>query len=95
MSQENLAESPEYLELDYHEYFDLMLRAFKGESDRSIGIVSICILDEQLEKLIRSYLIKDPQVNSLFKDEHILQTFHAKTSIAYFSVLSQSGFITT
>ena len=84
MRRDDLAESRKQLEGNIREHFDLMLKAFEGESDRSTGIVSICILDKQLENLIRSCLIKDPQVNSLFKDEHILQTFHAKTNLAYF-----------
>ena len=85
MSQDNFRES--YRRLAGDQYYDLMLKAFEGESERSIGIVSICILDEQLEKLFCSYFIKDLRVSSLFKDEHILQTFHAKTSLAYFSGL--------
>ncbi len=79
-----LTKSHKRLEGDVKEYFDLMLNAFEGESERSIGIVSICIIDEQLEKLIRSRLIKNQQASSLFKSEHILQTFYAKTNIAYF-----------
>ena len=84
MSKEMLTEYHKRLEGDVNFYFDLMLKAFEGESERSIGIVSICIIDEQLEKLIRSCLIKNRQVSSLFKSEHILQTFYAKTNIAYF-----------
>ena len=71
MSQENLAESPQYIQLDYHEYFDLMLKAFEGESDRSIGIVSICIIDEQLEKLIGKDVAYLTNLEKLPKDVKI------------------------
>ena len=38
--------------LDYVEYLNLLHKSFKDESDRSIGIISVCIIDQQLEKLI-------------------------------------------
>lgn len=87
MTNNNESKTHKRLEGDLQAYFDLMLNAFEGESERSIGIVSICILDQQLEKLISSHFIKNAQVSSLFKSEHILQTFYAKTNIAYFSGL--------
>jgi DNA-binding MltR family transcriptional regulator len=87
LNEEMMANSHKRLEGDVHEYFNLLLKSFEGESERSIAIVSICIIDEQLEKLIRSYFIKDAQVRSLFNSEHILQTFYAKYNIAYFSGL--------
>ena len=75
MTNNNESKTHKRLEGDLQAYFDLMSNAFEGESERSIGIVSICILDEQLEKLISSHFIKNAQVSSLFKSEHILQTF--------------------
>ena len=84
MSKEILIKSKKQFAVASQEYLDLMLETFEGESDRSIGIVSICIIDEQLEKLIRAYLIRNRQVSSLFKSEHILRTFYAKTNMAYF-----------
>ena len=86
MNEDILTESRKRLEGD-DTYFNLLFNSFEGESERSIGIISICILDEQLEKLIRSYFIKDPQVSALFKSDHILQTFYAKINIAYFAGL--------
>ena len=61
--------------------------ALDKESDRAIGIIAVCHLDNLLEKLIRAHYVKDPQVKSLFKNDHILQTFFAKVNIAYFSGL--------
>ncbi len=60
---------------------------FDNETDRAIGIVSVCLLDHLLEKLIRASYVKEPQVKSLFKNDHILQSFFAKINIAYFSGL--------
>jgi len=61
--------------------------ALGKESDRAIGIIAACLLDNLLEKLIRTSYIKDPQVKSLFKNDRILQSFFSKISIAYFSGL--------
>ena len=61
--------------------------ALGKESDRAIGIIAACLLDNLLEKLIRAAYIKDPQVKFLFKDDHILQSFFSKINIAYFSGL--------
>ena len=61
--------------------------ALSEESDRALGIIAVCWLGNLLEKLLRAYYVKDPQVKLLFKDDHILQTFSAKVNIAYFSGL--------
>lgn len=87
MDEETLMKEHKRLEGDANEYFNLLFNSFKGESERSIGIVSICVIDEQLEKLFRSYFIKDAHVSSLFRNEHILQTYYAKCNIAYYAGL--------
>ena len=83
MNVKNIIEFQDF-EDNVKKYFDLMLKSFEGESDRSVGIVSVCIIDEQLEILIRSCLINNKSVNSLFKSEQLLKTFFAKTNIAYY-----------
>ena len=55
--------------------------------DRAIAIVSACLLDYLLEKLIRMFYIKDQSVKAIFKNDHILQSFFAKINIAYFTGL--------
>ena len=57
------------------------------DSDRALVIICACLLDNLLEKLIRASYVKDSQVKSLFKNDHILQSFFAKINIAYFSGL--------
>jgi len=69
------------------EQSEVFTDALGRESDRALGIVAVCWLDNLLERLIRASYIKEPQVKSLFKDEHILQTFFAKVNIAYYSGL--------
>ena len=66
---------------------ELFFEAFSHETDRGFAITSVCYLDNALEKLIRAAYIEDPKVNSLFKNNQILQTFYNKISIAYFSGL--------
>lgn len=66
---------------------EAFFQAFSKETDRAVGIISICYLDDLLEKLIRASYIKDPQVKSLFRNDQILQSFFAKINIAYFSGL--------
>jgi len=58
-----------------------------SESDRSVVIVSAILLDNLLERLIKTSYVKDPNVNTIFKDEHILRSFYTKINIAYFSGL--------
>ena len=66
---------------------DPFWKAFEKESDRAVAIIAVCLLDDLLERIIRASFVKDPQVKSLFKDDHILQSFFAKINIAYFSGL--------
>lgn len=54
------------------------------EGDRTIAVVTVCVLDDLLKKLIKENLIKDRRVDVLFKDEHLLQSTYAKINIAYF-----------
>ena len=61
--------------------------ALKQGGDRSIAIISACLLDNLLERLIRAFYAKDPAVKLIFKTDHILQSFFAKINIAYFSGL--------
>jgi len=62
-------------------------QAFGEETDRATAILSACVLDDLLEDLIRASFIKDTRVKSMFRDDHILQSFFAKINIAYFSGL--------
>lgn len=63
--------------------------SLKG-SDRDVAIVAACLIDSLLERLLKSYFIKNSGVNNLFENEHILQTYHAKVNIAHFSGLIPS-----
>jgi DNA-binding MltR family transcriptional regulator len=63
-----------------------------NESDRAVVIVSAILLDNLLERLIKTSYVKDPKVNTIFKDEHILRSFYTKVSIAYFSGLIPKAF---
>lgn len=56
-------------------------------SDRELVILSASLLDDYLEKIITASYIKDERVKSIFKDEHVLQSFYTKINIAYFSGL--------
>lgn len=55
--------------------------------DRELAIISASLLDDYLEVIITDSYIKNKKVKSIFKDEHILQSFYAKINIAYFSGL--------
>jgi DNA-binding MltR family transcriptional regulator len=65
-------------------------KAFDKETDRATAIVAGCLLDDLLERIIRASYVKDPQVKSLFKNDHILQSLFPKINIAYFSGLIPS-----
>jgi len=66
---------------------EAFFEAFKKETDRGLAIVTVCFLDNMLEKLIRAVYRKDPRIKILFKDNQILQSFYNKVCIAYFSGL--------
>jgi len=61
--------------------------SLEKESDRAVAIITGCLLDDMLERLLRSFFIRDTKVKSLFKNDHLLQTTHAKINVAYFSGL--------
>lgn len=67
-------------------------QALSHETDRTTAILSASVLDDLLEKLIRASFIKNTRVNSIFKDDHILQSFFAKINITYFSGLKPEVF---
>jgi DNA-binding MltR family transcriptional regulator len=67
-------------------------KAHESASDRAVAIVSAILLDNLLERLIKTSYVKDPNVNTIFKDEHILRSFHTKISVAYFSGLIPKDF---
>ena len=66
---------------------EVFFDAFAKETDRGLAIVTVCFLDNMLEKLIRAVYRKDPRIKILFKDNQILQSFYNKVCIAYFSGL--------
>jgi|GEM_PF-2089514 len=57
------------------------------ETDAGAAVMAACALDYLLERLLRASYIDDPKVKSLFQDDRLLQSFHAKVNIAYFSGL--------
>lgn len=67
---------------------DPFFDAFAKETDRAVGIISACYLDNLLERLIRALYIKDPKVSYIFRDDQILQSFFSKINIAYFTGLT-------
>jgi len=72
---------------EMHNDIDPFIESLEKIGDREIVILSASLLDDYLEKLITASYIKDERVKSIFKDEHVLQSFYTKTNIAYFSGL--------
>ncbi len=66
--------------------------AFAKETDRGLAIVSVCFLDDMLEKLIRAVYRKDSRIKILFENNQILQSFYNKICITYFSGLIPEAF---
>lgn len=56
----------------------------KYESDRTVAIIAMCVLDDLLKKLLKLTLIPHRKSEVLFKDEHLLQTTSAKINMAFF-----------
>ena len=70
-----------------YEELDPFLDSLNKLSDREYVILSASLLDDYLERIITASYIKDQRVKSIFRDEHILQSFYTKINIAYFSGL--------
>jgi len=66
---------------------ELFWEAFEDTSDRATAITIACVSDDLLGRIIAASYLKDRRVKSLFKNDHILQSFFAKINIAYFSGL--------
>jgi hypothetical protein len=61
-----------------------LMHRIAEETDAGAAVMAVCTLDYLLERLLRASFIKDSQVKSLFNDDRLLQSFHAKVNIAYF-----------
>ena len=79
-SRESSEERPKELS-----YLDPYWQSLEGETDRGTAVLCAILLDGLLEKLIQESFIKDPRVESLFKNDRILQSFYAKINLAYFT----------
>lgn len=66
---------------------DPFLNSVGKFGDRELVILSASLLDDYLEIIITASYIKDERVKSIFKDEHVLQSFYTKINVAYFSGL--------
>jgi DNA-binding MltR family transcriptional regulator len=69
-----------------------ILDQFSKEGDRTAAILAVCLLDNQIENILKAFYVKDSGVKSLFKDDHLLQTFNSKVNVAYFSGLIPKPF---
>ena len=78
---------PRYLEKELNERSKQFQISLEQDSDRATAIISACSLDNQLERILRAFYIKDRAINMIFKTDHILQSFFSKINIAYFSGL--------
>jgi DNA-binding MltR family transcriptional regulator len=72
---------------DDKEWQESIFEAFSKETDRAVGIISVCYLDTVLQGLIKAAFIKDAKIDNLFKNDRLLQSFYSKINIAYFSGL--------
>ncbi len=54
-----------------------------GDKERVDAIVSTCVLDERLERLLRTVMIEDKSVDELMNDDQTLQSFSSKLRLAY------------
>lgn len=91
MNTEHKAENKvnQYSTLDLHTLQeeharDWVVALQSYDSDRTLIIISMCVLDNLLKKLIKSILIPHRKSEVLFKDEHLLQTASAKINMAFF-----------
>ena len=66
------------------------LKALEQDNDRATAIISACLLDNLLERLIRAFYVKDPAVKLIFKTDHILQSFFSKKYCLLFRTYTKS-----
>jgi DNA-binding MltR family transcriptional regulator len=92
MNKTTSSYEPGDLRLEAQKEREAFFDAFYKETDRGLAIVSVCFLDNMLEKLIRTVYRQDPRIKILFKDNQVLQSFYNKVCIAYFSGLVPEAF---
>ncbi len=66
------------------EYFSSFLKEFQEETDRGAALVGAALIDERLERLLRSHLIECKQSNEILNGSNApVGTFSARTKLAY------------
>lgn len=76
-----LVENPE--QFQYLTWLQTVANELKNMSDRATIIVMASILDVQLEKLLKAYLIDSNESTKLFKSNGPLSTFSSKINLCY------------
>lgn len=74
-----------YAEMDMVKWNHLIDDTIKNQNDRTIVIVSASILEVQLEKIIKCFMIEDKKIDeNLFSSNAPLSTFSAKIKMCYY-----------
>jgi len=65
-------------------YFSEFLKEFQGETDRGAALVGAALIDDRLERLLKSHFISCKQANELLCSSTApLGSFSARTKVAY------------
>lgn len=83
MDRLEIMKNPE--KIDYIKWMDLVNKEIENQSDRALVLLCAAIIDEQLEFILKTFLIEDNQIQErIFDNNAPLSTFSAKNNFCYY-----------
>lgn len=83
MDRLEIMKNPE--KIDYIKWMDLVNKEIKNQSDRALVLLCAAIIDEQLEFILKTFLIEDNQIQErIFDNNAPLSTFSAKNNFCFY-----------
>lgn len=83
MDRLEIMKNPE--KIDYIKWMDLVNKEIENQSDRALVLLCAAIIDEQLEFILKTFLIEDNQIQErIFDNNAPLSTFSAKNNFCFY-----------
>lgn len=71
--------------IDYIKWMNVVNKEIENQSDRALVLLCAAIIDEQLEFILKTFLIEDNQIQErIFDNNAPLSTFSAKNNFCYY-----------
>lgn len=71
--------------IDYIKWMNIVNKEIENQSDRALVLLCAAIIDEQLEYILKTFLIEDNQIQErIFENNAPLSTFSAKNNFCFY-----------